>query len=131
MTALTTEFDKKSADFKNIEMKREKLLNLEKPNCANRLSRLKAEIKELKAELESKERLLDSEYLSQIQIQDSIQKADTSLKSLDYRKVEIQSILEEHRAHSASMSKLTEEINVWRKNVIRFNRLILYFKPKL
>merc|ERR1719210_1301869 len=42
MTSLTSEFDKKSADFKNIEMKREKLLNLEKPNCANRLSRLKA-----------------------------------------------------------------------------------------
>jgi len=117
MTALTTEFDKKSSDFKNIEMKREKLLNLEKPSCANRLSRLKAEIKELKAELESKERLLDAEYLSQIQIQDSIQKADTSLKSLDHRKIEIQSILEEHRAHSASMSKLTEEINVWRKNM--------------
>jgi len=71
----------------------------------------------LKAELEAKERMLDAEYLSQLQIQDQIQKSDINLKSLDHRKLEIQSILEQHRAHSAQMSKLTEEINVWRKNM--------------
>jgi len=117
MTALTTEFDKKTADFKNFEIRREKLVREDKPNCASRLNRLKMEIKQLKMDLESKERLLDAEYINQIQIQDNIQKADTSLKSLDHRKLEIQGILEQHRSHSADMSKLTEEINVWRKNM--------------
>merc|ERR1719450_1847392 len=43
MTALTTEFDKKSSDFQATEIRRQKLIREDKPNNANRLTRLKSE----------------------------------------------------------------------------------------
>lgn len=117
MASLTTEFDNKSMDYKTLELQLSKLVETEKPETTYRMQVLEAEIKMLKQQLQSKENELHAELLKEYQIDNNIQQTDVQLKSIETRKVEIQSILETHRTQTTSMNQLTEEVNSWRKNM--------------